>query len=86
MARLTRRKFLASAAASTLVAPMFARDPKPGGKLNVAVIGVNNRGAANVAGVEHENVVALCDVDEEWSGVLTTTASNVLLALSNSLR
>jgi predicted dehydrogenase len=68
MARLTRRKFLASAAASTLVAPMFARDPKPGGKLNVAVIGVNNRGAANVAGVEHENVVALCDVDEEWSG------------------
>src|SRR5688500_4092963 len=66
--RLSRRKFLAASAASVLAAPMFARDPKPGQKLNVAVIGVNNRGAANVAGVEHENVVALCDVDEEWSG------------------
>jgi len=47
---------------------MFAREPKPGQKLNVAVIGINDRGAANLAGVEHENIVALCDVDEEWSG------------------
>src|SRR5215211_6665513 len=68
MPRLSRRKFLASAAASALAAPMFARDPKPGEKLNVAVIGINDRGAANLAGVAHENVVALCDVDEEWSG------------------
>jgi predicted dehydrogenase len=68
MPRLTRRKFLASAAASALAAPMFARDPKPGEKLNVAVIGINNRGADNLAGVAHENVVALCDVDEQWSG------------------
>ena len=66
--RLSRRNFLAASAASVLAAPMFARDPKPGQKLNVAVIGVNNRGASNVAGVEHENIVALCDVDEEWSG------------------
>jgi len=66
--RLSRRKFLAASAASVLAAPMFARTPKPGEKLNVAVIGVNNRGAANVAGVEHENIVALCDVDEAWSG------------------
>jgi predicted dehydrogenase len=67
MPRLSRRKFLASAAASALAAPMFARDPKPGEKLNVAVIGINDRGAANLDGVAHENVVALCDVDEEWS-------------------
>jgi predicted dehydrogenase len=31
------------------------------------VIGVNDRGAANLAGVAHENIVALCDVDESWS-------------------
>lgn len=32
-------------------------------RLNVACIGVGGRGAANLAGVGHENVVALCDVD-----------------------
>ena len=68
MACLTRRKFLASSAASAFAGPMFARDPKPGEKLNVAVIGVNNRGAANLAGVAHENIVALCDVDEDVVG------------------
>src|SRR5688500_19856763 len=34
-------------------------------KLNVAVIGVANRGAENLRGVAHESVVALCDVDPE---------------------
>jgi predicted dehydrogenase len=63
-ARVSRRKFLAASAASALAAPMFARVPKPGEKLNLAVIGIYDRGAANVAGVEHENIVALCDVDE----------------------
>ena len=29
------------------------------------MIGVSNRGAANLAGVAHENVVALCDVDPD---------------------
>jgi predicted dehydrogenase len=46
---------------------MFARAPRPGDRLNIAVIGVNDRGAANLAGVAHENIVALCDVDEAWS-------------------
>ncbi len=32
-------------------------------KLRVAVIGVRNRGAANLAGVSGEQIVALCDVD-----------------------
>lgn len=67
--RITRRNFLAATAASTLAAPMFARAPRPGEKLNLAVIGVNDRGAANLAEVAKagENIVALCDVDEEWS-------------------
>jgi predicted dehydrogenase len=65
--RITRRKFLAAAAASSFAAPMFARSPKPGEKLNIAVIGVNHRGAEDLAGVGHENIVALCDVDEALS-------------------
>jgi predicted dehydrogenase len=32
----------------------------------VAVIGVRNRGAANLEAVRHENVVALCDVDARY--------------------
>src|SRR5262245_24664615 len=66
--RITRRTFLAATTASALAAPMFARVPKPGEKLNLAVIGGNDRGASNLAGVGHENIVALCDVDEAWSG------------------
>jgi predicted dehydrogenase len=46
---------------------LFARASKPGEKLNIAVIGVNNRGGENLKSVEHENIVALCDVDESWS-------------------
>jgi predicted dehydrogenase len=61
---VSRRKFLA---ASTLAlgAPGFLRARGANDKLNVAVIGVANRGGANLAGVAHENVVALCDVDPE---------------------
>jgi predicted dehydrogenase len=60
---LTRRRFLAASAA-TLAAPMFLRARGASERLNVAVIGVADRGAANLAGVAHENVVALCDVDD----------------------
>ncbi|NIA15921.1 MAG: Gfo/Idh/MocA family oxidoreductase [Nitrospiraceae bacterium] len=37
----------------------------PSEKLNIACIGVGGRGAANIRGVVGENIVALCDVDEE---------------------
>jgi predicted dehydrogenase len=59
--RLTRRRFLASSAA--LAAPMFVRARNANEKLNLAVIGVADRGAANLAGVQHENIAVLCDVD-----------------------
>ncbi len=36
----------------------------PSERLNIACIGVGGRGAANISGVQEENVVALCDVDE----------------------
>ena len=37
----------------------------PSDKLNIAAIGVGGRARANLQGVAHENIVALCDVDEE---------------------
>ncbi|NQT37894.1 MAG: Gfo/Idh/MocA family oxidoreductase [Planctomycetes bacterium] len=37
-------------------------------KLNVACIGVGGQGGANVNGVAGENVVAVCDVDEQRAG------------------
>ncbi len=61
---LSRRKFLAGSAVA-LGAPMILRARNANEKLNVAVIGVANRGAENLKGVSHENVVALCDVDPE---------------------
>jgi predicted dehydrogenase len=64
---MTRRKFLASSTAAVLAAPMVARSARPNAALNLAVIGVNNRGAENLKGVAQENIVALCDVDEAWS-------------------
>tara|TARA_B100000953_G_C18034284_1_gene423876 strand:- start:2163 stop:3521 length:1359 start_codon:yes stop_codon:yes gene_type:complete len=36
----------------------------PNSKLNVAVIGVGGRGRANWSKVENENIVAMCDVDD----------------------
>ncbi len=40
----------------------------PNEKLNIAVIGIGGRGAANLAGVAGENIVALCDVDDVRAG------------------
>jgi len=55
------------AGSTALGVPGILRSPTAANKLNLAVIGVNNRGAANLAAVAQENIVALCDVDEEWS-------------------
>ncbi|NBX29997.1 gfo/Idh/MocA family oxidoreductase, partial [bacterium] len=40
----------------------------PSDKLNLAVIGIGGRGAANLGGVKSQNIVALCDVDERRVG------------------
>lgn len=37
----------------------------PNEKLNIAIVGAGGRGAGNLDGVKNENIVALCDVDEE---------------------
>lgn len=63
----TRRQFMAgSLAAGAMVgaAPAFLRARNLNDRLNVAVIGCGGRGAANMRGVESENVVAICDVNQ----------------------
>ena len=45
--------------------PVSAKEPKTANeKLNLAVIGVADRGQANLNGVANENIVVLCDIDD----------------------
>jgi predicted dehydrogenase len=72
-----RRQFLKRGAAVTAagfgvwVAPRdaFAQDAaeskSPNEKLDIAVVGVAGRGAANIEEIQNQNIVALCDVDEK---------------------
>jgi predicted dehydrogenase len=66
---MKRRQFIKSAGligASTLILPrtrLFGADA-PSNKLNIALIGTWGRGAAHFSTISAENVVALCDVDE----------------------
>jgi predicted dehydrogenase len=71
MKHLTRREFLqagALAAAGALLPGCRAmpRRVSPNEKLNIGIIGTGNRARGNIAGVESENIVALCDVDETF--------------------
>ncbi len=60
-----RQTALAAAALGTACQTIPPRRRlSPNEKLNIAVIGVSGRGAANLKGVEEENIVALCDADE----------------------
>src|SRR5260370_411216 len=67
---MKRRQFLKSVAftgAAGLILPrtkLFGAEA-PSNKLNVALIGTWGRGEAHFAGLATENVVALCDINEE---------------------
>ena len=73
---LTRREFLgttaavaASAASFTIVPAHVLGGPRhvpPSEKLNIAGIGIGGMGAGNLAQLETENIVALCDVDHDF--------------------
>jgi predicted dehydrogenase len=65
--RFDRRQFLqrSAAAAAVVVTPGVLRAAGPNEKLNIAMIGSGGRGGANLRGVASENIVALCDVNEE---------------------
>ncbi|HEV3167230.1 MAG TPA: Gfo/Idh/MocA family oxidoreductase, partial [Isosphaeraceae bacterium] len=69
----SRRRFLTSVGATGAAVglwgvPAFARMRSVADKLNLAVIGCGGQGAENLSKVSGENIVALCDVDEERAG------------------
>jgi len=70
----SRRQFVKSATAGLAAFTIVPRhvlgqgQTPPSEKLNVACIGVGNRGRASLHGVRHENIVALCDVDLATAG------------------
>jgi len=61
--KITRRQFVAAGAGAMLTAPAFVSGQNVNNRLNIAIIGCGGRGAANLAGVSGENIVALCDVN-----------------------
>src|SRR6266478_436198 len=72
MNNITRRDFLRTSAltASGLLlagcqSPTL-RKLSANEKLNIGIIGTNNRARANISGVEHENIVALCDINDAF--------------------
>jgi len=70
--KITRRNFLGAAATVLPLQLSWACHgrPRPGlanEKLNIAGIGFGGQGASNLSAVETENIVALCDVDQEYA-------------------
>jgi len=66
MSRITRRTALTTGAAA-LAAPMIVPSQVFGAndRLNIGAIGVGGRGRSDLEAVSGENIVALCDVDEQ---------------------
>ena len=66
---ITRRQFVkrTAVAATALTFPFVASRNVLGAneRLNIAGIGVGGKGASDVANVDSENIVALCDVDDD---------------------
>jgi len=68
--RPTRREMLRNTALAGVAVwtgrgrSVRAADQSPNEKLNIAVVGCGGRGYADLSGVKSENIVALCDVDE----------------------
>jgi len=71
MDAFSRREFMAQTAMAGAglllgVSPATARAYPANDKLSIGVIGVANRGRANLDGVASEHIAALCDVDETY--------------------
>ncbi len=71
--RINRRSFLktsaAIGAAATISAPNIVRGHNLNERLNIAMIGIGNRGQRNTGYFEGENIVALCDVNADKLGL-----------------
>lgn len=74
MTRINRRQALKSSAAIGAgfwlgtSANLTRAEGSPNEKLNLAIIGPGGRGAANLARVATQNIVAICDVDDKRAG------------------
>ena len=67
-AQFSRRRFLGTAAAGSalaLTAPAFLRAKDANEMLDIAVIGCGGRGGHNLGQMAGENIVALCDINEQ---------------------
>jgi predicted dehydrogenase len=67
----SRRGFLRSSVLSGVgywaaASSIAGQSRSPNEKLNIGIVGVHSRGAANAESVAGENIVALCDVDENY--------------------
>ncbi|MBT7865435.1 MAG: Gfo/Idh/MocA family oxidoreductase, partial [Opitutales bacterium] len=70
---INRRSFLKTGAlvgaAATITAPNILRGHNLNERLNIAMIGIGNRGQRNTGYFEKENIVALCDVNADKLGI-----------------
>jgi predicted dehydrogenase len=68
---MTRRQFTTSAAMGALSAAIVPGTvfgaQAPSNRMNIAAIGIGGMGNANLKACQAENIVALCDVDREYS-------------------
>ena len=71
---IARREFMQrsaiAAATSAMIVPRHVLgqgQTPPSEKLNIAGIGIGNKGKGDVISVESENIVALCDVDPDYA-------------------
>jgi predicted dehydrogenase len=72
MEKITRRRFLESGAAASLITlvprhVLGRGQTPPSDKLAIAGIGIGGMGAANLRELESEAIVALCDVDPNYA-------------------
>jgi predicted dehydrogenase len=71
--RVGRRQFLqsvglAAGASPWLIGRSWAGQKSPNEKLNIGIIGTSGRALSNIEGVEHQNIVAVCDIDDALVG------------------
>src|SRR5437588_13034727 len=66
MSERTRREFLGRSLAAGAGVMLAARRGQAIDKLNLGIIGVAGRGGDNLNGVADQNIVALCDIDDNY--------------------
>tara|TARA_B100001093_G_scaffold359806_1_gene344506 strand:- start:123 stop:461 length:339 start_codon:yes stop_codon:yes gene_type:complete len=70
---MNRRSFLKASsvvgAATTISAPNILRGHNLNERLNIAMIGIGNRGQRNTGYFSGENIVALCNVNADKVGI-----------------